>query len=728
MASLVLEGMKDNLLCIICHDLFTEPKSLACLHTFCRSCLQGHIIAKHFKGRVECPTCGKEHELTEGVDGITTNFNYVNMIEQLTSRDLAPKCDTCTDVDDNIAQAHCTQCNLYLCNFCVKGHKRSRTMSSHNLIMLQSVPEALVLPSIDLKCSKHPRENLCMFCVSHDLVICTCCTVLQHNKCSVNYIDRQTVQAECKDIETSVPILNELVCNLTECKEKVETSKASLAVNNNMLLNEIETARKLKTQKLDSKKEQIEELLSEIYKKKMKSFNCTSEIATELISESSSLITECDNLLNSPPSVSVLLKKKELTDRIGHVKDEVGKMDLAIKPGDIDVQFKSTNNDNALGELVYCVGKIESRVTTECPEQGRDVLIHVHTKTCDGESINRGGAKCTAEVTDTYDESITTCPVEDNKNGTYTVQWKPIYHSPSKLLVRFPDYEISEEVLINVKRSYTPLVPLATEIALTSAPWGVCMLPQNRLAVSMYEKQVRIYDVKTSEIVREIRSNFARPYLMAVDKENGLWVTDREAHNVQRFSLEDHSKTLQFGSKGKGKFLFSHPRGIAVHPVSGLIYVADMRNHCIQIFRYERQNAEFVGMFGGEGNKEGEFSQPAGIAFNQNGDLVVCDDRNCRLQLLSPEGRHIQSIGVSKTGRGLLCSPIGVAIDTYGRYIVGEFGSHCVTVLSSEGNTLSCTRSAGGVVKDFTHPRGVTIDENGFIYIADFGNQRIVKM
>lgn len=47
----------DQLKCPICFDMFTEPVSLACGHSYCRRCIQHHVKQNV---RRTCPECRAE--------------------------------------------------------------------------------------------------------------------------------------------------------------------------------------------------------------------------------------------------------------------------------------------------------------------------------------------------------------------------------------------------------------------------------------------------------------------------------------------------------------------------------------------------------------------------------------------------------------------------------------------------------------------------------------------
>ena len=67
-----------------------------------------------------------------------------------------------------------------------------------------------------------------------------------------------------------------------------------------------------------------------------------------------------------------------------------------------------------------------------------------------------------------------------------------------------------------------------------------------------------------------------------------------------------HVATLGTGSPGAGYNQFDTPQGVAVD-ARGKIYVADSRNHRIQIFDV---NGKVLTTFGSEGTDAGQFKFP----------------------------------------------------------------------------------------------------------------------
>ena len=93
---------------------------------------------------------------------------------------------------------------------------------------------------------------------------------------------------------------------------------------------------------------------------------------------------------------------------------------------------------------------------------------------------------------------------------------------------------------------------------------------------------------------------------------------------------------LSFGKQSSSAGMFGKPLGIAVNEKDE-IAVTDTGNYWIQVFS---SNGTHLRSFGRNGDQQGEFNWPAGIAFH-NDNIIVVDNGNHRVQLFSGQGEYL---------------------------------------------------------------------------------------
>lgn len=84
--------MLEELRCPLCFEVFHEPRTLGCMHTFCADCLAslivptfspnkpGAISRSEYLRFIECPFCRRNQELgPEGVDGLPRHHAIANL-------------------------------------------------------------------------------------------------------------------------------------------------------------------------------------------------------------------------------------------------------------------------------------------------------------------------------------------------------------------------------------------------------------------------------------------------------------------------------------------------------------------------------------------------------------------------------------------------------------------------------------------------------------------------
>jgi DNA-binding beta-propeller fold protein YncE len=128
---------------------------------------------------------------------------------------------------------------------------------------------------------------------------------------------------------------------------------------------------------------------------------------------------------------------------------------------------------------------------------------------------------------------------------------------------------------------------------------------------------------------------------------------------------------------------------------------------------------------GGRGSGKGEFDLPSGMCIDGNGNILVADTGNGRIEKFSPTGSFLSVIASKGSGHGQLGEPNGIAVDRSGNIYVAEVASnHRVQKLAPDGTFIAEWK---GPDAGFYGPRRIVIGPDDSVYVVDQGRTRIVK-
>ena len=184
------------------------------------------------------------------------------------------------------------------------------------------------------------------------------------------------------------------------------------------------------------------------------------------------------------------------------------------------------------------------------------------------------------------------------------------------------------------------------------------------------------------------------------------------------------------GRLGGGRGQFSSPAGVAVDH-QGNVYVADSGNNRIQKFD---QDGNFLGAFGTAGGGQGQFNEPWGVAVDGEGNIYVADTWNHRIQKFDSNFRFLKAwggafleVGKRQPGPLELFGPRSIAIDADGNLWVTDTGDKRILKFDPDGNPLAQYGGAGSGPGQFNEPVGIAIAPSGEILVADTWNLRIQR-
>uniref|UniRef100_A0A3P8TYT2 Uncharacterized protein n=1 Tax=Amphiprion percula TaxID=161767 RepID=A0A3P8TYT2_AMPPE len=211
--------------CYICQDIFSEPVSIPCGHSFCFTCITSRWDDSH---AVSCPKC---QTVFEGRPELCENSFAKEMSEQIRARrwngvtSVAGKpicCDVCVGKQTKALKS-CLVCLTSYCESHLEPHLRVATLKMHKLIE----PVAMLQNRM---CKSHQRL-LELFCRSDQRCVCVLCTENDHRCHDTVPVERESQERKMKRIEADVQqMIKDRLQKVEEIKLSVEDIEESVEV------------------------------------------------------------------------------------------------------------------------------------------------------------------------------------------------------------------------------------------------------------------------------------------------------------------------------------------------------------------------------------------------------------------------------------------------------------------------------------------------------------------
>ena len=193
------------------------------------------------------------------------------------------------------------------------------------------------------------------------------------------------------------------------------------------------------------------------------------------------------------------------------------------------------------------------------------------------------------------------------------------------------------------------------------------------------------------------------PRSLAIHYMTGnIYIADKNNHRVQVFSCN-----------GDYLFMFSEkmnkPAGICIS--QNKVFVTQLTDHCINMYELE---GKLIKSVGSEGNEDAQFNNPLGLdVFDRNNNIYVCDCFNQRIQILTEKLKYHSMLGID-----LLKYPRDVKV-TRDRVLVLDGSDPCMFIFNSD-HLLTNSMITKGDGKQTSNPCRFDIDREYNIIMSDY--------
>ena len=688
-------NLREEVSCSVCSDLFTDPKHLSCLHSFCLKCLEGWYETCGGGDAIRCPKCQTLGQVPASGDlkDLPTSFYLNGLIDVLAIKECSKTQVKCGNCDQKTSVAsYCFQCCIFYCEECLIGHNIMRDKKEHRVLAVKEFKDrdyedVLKRPVF---CSRqgHRKEELKLFCKECETAVCQTCVMLDHNGHKLTLIEEEAENQRLKVrtvIETQRHNLDEKINVIA----KLDEDYAKVIQQNENLKGEVQRFADGLIKTIQAKMQNVIDAMENQTKKSLERLTAKRGVIQQQINVIESSLEEADKLLKRSTTAEVVQLKKTLqtifqgvdkTKPIVHDRSSLQAFVFVENQKMLDVV-----NGEELGFLEegYRTKAKESLAEGEGLKEvivARKAQFNLITRNAERKQCHDERDRVTVEITDEQDrECMTEVRMDDNKDGIYNISYFPRVQGTIKLLVKVNGEHIH------------------------GSPFAVIVKP---------------FQVKPVLCIGKRGSGegmLNNPMGVAVTAEDEIVVADSQNHRVQVFN-SNGTFLRSFGHKGENAGEFSYPVGVAIDK-DRKILVSENDNHRVQILSWKGRH---LGSFGGKGSLDSQLLNPWGLSLDSNGNVIVADSGNKLIKIFTPDGKFVMKIG----GQGSFSFPIH-CVQGGEYFLVSDSLEHCIKVFNRDGHFQYKFGKQGEGDGEFNYPRFLSVTQSKHLFVCDEGNHRI---
>ena len=715
---------------------------LSCAHVFCRECLQKMRAqtqddspepaalngSRHSTGNeseieedtevLECPSCHRNTELANGIEGLSSPTRLTKLLEAMTSEEV----------------------------------EKGRVLLKEKERELNSLVERDDTESLP-KCSEHgkAKEYYCRDC---DEVLCMRCMMDQHR--THDYTEAIKTLPSClQSVRSLVQPAYELVGRVEASLKQLMQDSESIEANRNICTEAIHDAFNKVRAAIDTRETMLLTTVNKYIDHKLTKVEHQSERLNKTKGTAQKMVSRAEEVLSENYcNLTALTEKEHLADDLQDQCHSVAEVESEI----FDSMFSSTYvgfRDDNIKAVQQQIGLLVS-LCEFFPDADSGYYLS-RKMTVEGEedpyiqSVNNG-----RQEEEPYRQRSGTVgtiePIQEEPEEEEVLYSTHKAHtnlirsnsSPAIALKAVLERRLSHDLIgscppvpirFNSLRIKTPIIePVKIIDKLCRSkkevvhPCGICIGDNDCMIVSDVKNHCLRMIASNGKYIDSIgcegksSGEFEEPCALAVDHKRNILVAQRENPRIQRLTSSGKYST-KFGHKGLRGTSLGEPWGITVGP-DQKIYVSDWDKNCIHVFHSNGRYDTIIGSdkfpSGGE-----TLSLPAGIAVAVDGNLLVADRGSHCVWVLKTNGTVLSRIGSKGHAPGELFYPFGIAVDKEGNIIITESGNNRVSVFSSSGAFLKHFGRKGSDPGMFHHPRHVCVNTKGELVVADELNHRL---
>ena len=311
-------NLREEVSCSVCSDLFTDPKHLSCLHSFCLKCLKGWYETCGGGDAIRCPKCQTFSQVPASGDlkDLPTSFYLNGLIDVLAIKECSKtqvKCGNC-DQQTSVA-SYCFQCCIFYCEECLIGHNIMRDKKEHRVLAVKEFKDrdyedVLKRPVF---CSRqgHQKEELKLFCKECETAVCQTCVMLDHNGHKLTLIEEEA-ENQRLEIKTVIETQRHNLDEKMNVVAQIDKDYAKVIRQSETLEGNVQKFADGLIKKILAKTQNIITMVEKQTKKSLKNLKAKRSEIQHQINIIESSLDEADRLLKRSTTPEIVQLKKTL--------------------------------------------------------------------------------------------------------------------------------------------------------------------------------------------------------------------------------------------------------------------------------------------------------------------------------------------------------------------------------------------------------------------------------
>ena len=579
-----------------------------------------------------------------------------------------------------------------------------------------------------MKCNIH-HDPLKVYCDTCEEVICRDCTVTkQHRNHDYNLIT-ESYPKHHQQIEANLTTVKKKVADNNTALTNLITREKEVTKQGEDVKKEIHTQAQLITNIVQQSERQLVQQVDTAVQQKIQLLMKQREEAETVLNQ----LKGCEEFVEQSMKVrsqqQILREKQSLVQVMATVNQDVNP--VVYQP--IEAANVIFIRSQTLVDIHKGIGEIKSKtfgksvVIKNAYYVDKKATVTLKLQTHDDSPFSIPLSLISCILSSASDSQLIPCDMNEIQTGIYEISFTPQARGKYQLIVKLGGVDITgSPFTLPVVRSPEKIGKPVNIISGLVTPVGVAVTQNEEIIVVESRDYCVTILNKEGKKLRSLGKgktkytlNFQTPCGVAISHDGHILATD--LHQIRKLTFEgDCVASFGGGSYGFDNFYLNWPEGIAVHPTTGQIFLADAANNRIQVFS---NDLTYLNSFGQR--HKSMFKFPSDVTFDNEGYLYVVDRDHSRIIKLTSTGQYISQIGSQGSNPGQLFCPSSIIIDNNLVYVT-DWGNDRISIFDTNGCFIHCFGKYGSGEGEFNGVCGITIDSLGNLYVSDAGNNRLV--